>query len=181
MTIGFFLNYLFSICVPLISLGTLGALAWLLLPDAPFGGGAPAPVAKPLMTRREQAMLVVLEQMLPAYRFHAQVSMGAIMAAPKPVGRRRYASDRNAFSQKIVDFVVEDRTTGKIVALIEVDDSTHNASRDLKRDAMTASAGYRTIRIPHSAAPTVAGVMDQIQPLRNVMLKVSQSVTERDV
>lgn len=128
--------------------------------------GPPAPVAKPLMTRREEAMLVVLEQILPMYRFHAQVAMGALLKVPARVGHRTSPADRNAFSQKIVDFVVQDPTTGKVVALIEVDDRTHNAATDRIRDAMTAGAGYRTFRIPASARPSIPTLLAIIGCLR---------------
>src|SRR3546814_10067177 len=93
----------------------------------------------PLMTRREEAMLVVLEELFPMYRFHAQVAMGALLKAPARPGQRSSPADRNAFSQTIVDFVVQDPTTGKIVALIEVDDCSHSAARKRIRDAMTRS------------------------------------------
>lgn len=116
--------------------------------------GPPAPPAKTFLTRREQAMLVALEQVLPAYRAHAQVSMGALLAAPKRPGRRPHPSDRNAFSQKIVD----------IIALIEVDDFSHNILRDRARDALTACAGYTTIRTPASTKPS--GVLAAVGHLR---------------
>src|SRR3546814_3252529 len=70
-------------------------------------------------------------------------------------GQRSSPADRNAFSQKIVDFVVQDPNTGKIVALIEVDDWSHSAARNRIRDVMTAGAGYRTFHIPASARPTI--------------------------
>ena len=69
------------------------------------------------------------------------------------------------FSQKIVDFVAQDRATGNIVALIEVDDRTHNPLRDARRDAMTAGAGYATIRIPGSVRPTFHEVRDRVAAL----------------
>ncbi|WP_232474347.1 hypothetical protein [Sphingomonas sp. MA1305] len=73
-----------------------------------FGLGrvAPGPVAKPLLTDREAAMLLVLEELLPTARIHAQVAMGALLRAPPAPGRRTLSSDRNYFSQKIVDFVI---------------------------------------------------------------------------
>ena len=52
-------------------------------------------------------MLIVLEEIFPMYRFHAQVAMGALLKDP---------------------------TTGRVVALIEVDDGSHNAARDRIRD-----------------------------------------------
>lgn len=130
----------------MIAVGAIIMLRGLTPSPAPRQG-IPRPVAKRFMTARELAMLDVLERCLPQYRFHAQVSMGALLnAAPNP-SRRRVPSDRNAFAQKIVDFVAQDRATGAIVALIEVDDAMHNLERDGKRDAMTEHAGYRTVRI----------------------------------
>ncbi len=114
---------------------------------------APRPVARRFMTARELAMLDALERCLPEYRFHAQVAMGALLKAPPRLVGKTTPADRNAFSQKIIDFVAQDRATGAIVALIEVDDSSHDADKDRRRDAMTAHAGYRTIRIGRSVQP----------------------------
>jgi hypothetical protein len=135
----------------LVALGCIGLLIKALTGGS--SGRKPAPVAKPFMTRREMAMLDILERLVPECRFHAQVSMGALLDAPKVMGKARHASDRNAFSQKIVDFVMQDRRTGAIVALIEIDDSSHTPDRDRVRDIMTAGAGYRTVRIGRSVQP----------------------------
>ena len=59
----------------------------------------------------------------------------------------------------------QDRATGNILALIEVDDRTHNPIRDARRDAMTAGAGYATIRIPGSVQPTFSEVRDRVAAL----------------
>lgn len=123
------------------------------------------PVARRFMTPRELAMLDILERCLPQYRFHAQVSMGALLnAAPNPL-RRRMPSDRNAFAQKIVDFVAQDRSTGAIVALIEVDDATHNAERECARDEMTRGAGYPTVRISRAVPARFQDVRAVVLPL----------------
>ncbi|WP_368040040.1 DUF2726 domain-containing protein [Sphingomonas bacterium] len=130
----------------------------IMLQGAGLRLGPPRPVAKRFLTKREQAMLATLERVLPQCRIHAQVAMGALLTAPDSPFRRRRLSDRNAFSQKIVDFVAQDRTNGAIVALIEVDDWSHVLSRDMARDAMTFRAGYQTVRIPAHARPTFADV-----------------------
>lgn len=72
---------------------------------------------------------------------------------------------RNRFSQKIVDFVIEDRATGGILALVELDDRSHDALRDRQRDAMTASAGYRTIRLA-AGRINQADIAARLQPLQ---------------
>lgn len=100
-------------------------------------------------------MLLVLEQLLPGCRVHAQVAMGALLAPPDHKERTVAHWERNAYAQKIADFVVQDRTAGEVLTLVEVDDQSHNSKRDRERDAMTSAAGYRTVRIPGSVKPTV--------------------------
>ena len=78
------------------------------------------------------------------YRFHAQVAMGALLKDP---------------------------TTGRVVALIEVDDGSHNAARDRIRDTMTGAAGYRPFRIPASVRPTIPAVLRIVHPLREDLVQ----------
>jgi hypothetical protein len=131
---------------------------------------APDIAARPFLTAREQAMLDTLEELLPGYRLHAQVAMGALLTVRGSAGRKVSPADRNSFSQKIVDFVVQDRATGQIVALIEVDDASHRPSADRARDAMTGKAGYRTFRIPGRIQPDLAQVRPHLQTLIGPMV-----------
>jgi very-short-patch-repair endonuclease len=128
--------------------------------------GPPRPIAKRFLTARETAMLTTLERALPHCRIHAQVAMGALLQVPNNPLRKRKLSDRNAFSQKIVDFVAQDRATGAILALIEVDDRSHHAARDRVRDEMTGYAGYRTVRIPGRVQPNYHDVVAFVGHLR---------------
>ncbi|RIA46260.1 uncharacterized protein DUF2726 [Hephaestia caeni] len=152
--------------LPILGLAVSAAVILSLLRGLTGGLGPPAPVAKPFMTKRERAMLAAIEQILPMYRIHAQVAMGALLRIPSRPGRRSTPADRNAFSQKIVDFVVEDPATGAVVALIEVDDGSHRFDRDRKRDEMTAGAGYRTLRVPATARPAVPEILRFVGVLR---------------
>jgi len=107
--------------------------------------------SKPLMTRNEREFISRLERALPECRIHSQVCMGALVKPSFPEGSTRksrsiYRSVRNRFAQKMIDFVVEERATGRILTLVELDDSSHNPYRDSRRDAITMAAGYRTIR-----------------------------------
>jgi len=128
--------------------------------------GPPRPIAKRFLTPRETAMLTTLERALPHCRIHAQVAMGALLQVPNNPLRKRKLSDRNAFSQKIVDFVAQDRATGAILAPIEVDDRSHHAARDRVRDEMTGYAGYRTVRIPGRVQPNYHDVVAFMVHLR---------------
>ncbi len=114
-----------------------------------------------LLTDSEARVLNFLEIALPAHRIFAQVSMGALLEAAE-ADRKLARSTRNRFAQKIVDFVVVSRSTFDVVAIVELDDRTHRADRDARRDAMTAAAGYVTIRIPSRPQPTSASVRDAV-------------------
>ena len=130
--------------------------------QAPFGVRA-----KTFMTPPERKMADLLDLSLPGFRIHAQVAMGAILDARAHVKGADRLRIRGRFSQKIVDFVVESRSTGEIIALVELDDRTHVPARDQQRDAMTIEAGYRTVRFHRDSWPTTALVRSQILPKQN--------------
>jgi hypothetical protein len=134
----------------LLALIILAAVVKASSPGAHF-------IRKPLLTEAEMRVLGYLEAALPLHRVMVQVSMGALLRAGEKDQRRARAT-QNRFAQKIVDFVIVTRDTAEVVALIELDDRTHRAARDAKRDAMTAAAGYRTIRIPSRPRPDESSV-----------------------
>lgn len=102
---------------------------------------------KSLLTANELEFLGRLEAAAPELRFCPQVSMGALLdpAVSRNDGKAYYRM-RGMFSQKIVDFVAQRRSDGAILAIIELDDRTHDGNRDARRDSMLASAGYKVIR-----------------------------------
>lgn len=108
----------------------------------------------PLMTNAERRVIAYIEDALPGARIHAQVSMGAIMQPARGLDPRSATITRNRFSSKRVDFLAEDRATGEVIAIIELDDWSHNSANDTWRDRMTARAGYQTIRLPNGERHT---------------------------
>jgi hypothetical protein len=135
--------------------------------------------AKALLTERERAARAIIERVLPHSRVHVQVSMGALLQPKGGFGRSEAMRTRNRFSQKIVDFVIEDRASGAILALVELDDRSHDAARDRKRDAMTATAGYRTIRLS-AGRLTTADIATRLRPLQSSNAGTSVSATRSD-
>jgi hypothetical protein len=123
------------------------ALIGLLVVLKGAGGGTLPVIARRLMTAREREVIILIEDAVPRCRVHAQVAMGALLDAKKGLSRNDHASVRNRFNRKIVDFVLEDKASGDVLALIELDDRTHNAAKDRSRDEITKAAGYRTIRL----------------------------------
>lgn len=129
-----------------------GAVALLILISNGLGNTdwlSPKPKvrSKTFLTKTEREALRHIEAALPWCRIHAQVAMGALVQPLSNLSRSNFQRERVKFSQKIVDFVAEDRSSGKIIFLIELDDRTHDVCRDAKRDRITAVAGYRTIRL----------------------------------
>lgn len=140
-----------AILLLLIIFGILAALA-----IARRGEASPDFVAKTFLTPNEMEFLQRLETALPEMRIHAQVAMGALLdpAVRRGEDASRHSSVRNRFAQKICDFVLQSRKTGKVVAIVELDDRTHRVEKDASRDAMTAQAGYRTIRWQSKSKPS---------------------------
>ncbi|MFC0205310.1 DUF2726 domain-containing protein [Novosphingobium soli] len=152
---------LVGMMVPLLILIGLVALlkGFLARPSGPTLDVRPVP----LMTNIERRTMTYIEGALPWARIHAQVSMGAILAPRKGLNRSQSTTVRNRFSSKRVDYVVEDRASGKVVLLIELDDRYHRPDQDARRDRMMAAAGYATLRLPGSEQPTRESVHRHIR------------------
>jgi hypothetical protein len=149
----------------------VGAIGFVVLKEklAAQGSGAESSKdrfkAKPLLTPNELEFLGRLEAAVPELRICPQVAMGSILDpdVPRSDGKA-YMRLRGMFAQKFVDFVAQDRKTGAVVAIIELDDRTHKADKDAKRDAMLASAGYKTVRWQSKAKPDAAAIRAELMP-----------------
>jgi len=100
-------------------------------------------VKKEFLTEHEIKFYYMLKNILPEMNIMCQVSLGALLRNSTNFWKRGF------FDQKIADFVITDQKL-KVVAIIELDDPSHDAKgrreKDEKRDAMLQSAGYRTLR-----------------------------------
>jgi very-short-patch-repair endonuclease len=122
---------------------------------------------KPLMTRVEREVLGHLEAAVPWCRVHAQVCLGALLQPSRWLPRRTRSRQRYGYAMLIVDFVLDDRRTGDVVALVELDDRYHDRARDRDRDRLTSRAGYLTIRLPASEYPTRTAVLARVSAALN--------------
>lgn len=114
--------------------------------------------AKPILTANEREFFYRLVGALPQYHIFPQVSFSAILKPGKSTsGKERY-SNLGRFNQKTADFVVCAPQTLEVLAVIELDDSTHNADKDRKRDQILDCAGYRTIRFQSRKKPSEAEI-----------------------
>ena len=114
------------------------------------------------LTQVEHETLGHLETAFPEFRVHCQVSMGALISPERFLNRHDALWTHRLYAQKIIDYVLQDRRSGKVIALVELDDWTHLLRRDHARDVLTRSAGYRTVRLPASLRPTLRSVQEAI-------------------
>jgi Protein of unknown function (DUF2726) len=113
---------------------------------------------KALLTSNETEFFQRLQRALPSYHVFPQVSFAALLTDDGKLSAKARWSVRAQFDRKIADFVICERGSLHVVALIELDDRTHSASADRKRDAITNAAGYRTIRFQSKQKPSEAEI-----------------------
>ena len=166
-------NFLAFAVIAVIAFAVLKACMGSLSGKA--GKGSPEFKAKPFLTPNELEFLGRLEAAVPEYRFHAQVAMGALLdPAVSRKDAQEYFRVRGMIAQKIVDFVAQSRKDGRIKTIIELDDRTHDSEKDAKRDAMLASAGFRTIRWNSKTKPDIAAIRAQLVPALGAIANLRQ-------
>ena len=108
-------------------------------------GPWPYYLTKPL-SEPEQVLYHRLLRALPDHMVLAQVQLSRLLGVKKG---KNFVAWNNRINQKSVDFVVC-RRDSSVVAVVELDDSTHDrASRrtaDAQKDKALASAGVKVIR-----------------------------------
>jgi very-short-patch-repair endonuclease len=87
-----------------------------------------------------------------------QVSFAALLTDDGKLSRNARWNLRAKFDRKIADFVICERGSLKVLALIELGDRTHIASADRQRDAITKAAGYQTFRFQSKQKPSEAEI-----------------------
>lgn len=110
---------------------------------------------KPLLTENEMEFFGRLLTALPDYHVFPQVAFRAIMSPYSRSSSKNYAKEFSSIGSKHCDYLICSRDTLRVIAIIELDDKTHVASKDKIRDSMTKSAGYKTIRFESRNKPSV--------------------------
>jgi very-short-patch-repair endonuclease len=119
---------------------------------------------RPVMTPNETEFYGRIVRALPGLHVCPQVAMHAIIEPTSTNSKTRLVDFRRV-SQKVVDYAVFD-AQWTVVALIELDDRTHVASRDAVRDSYTAAAGIQTLRYRSRAKPLEAQITADVQAIQ---------------
>ena len=114
--------------------------------------------SKPLLTDNELEFFNRLTRALPRYYVFPQVALGAIMDANPDLPAKQRWIIRSHFDRKIADFIICEPRTLRVLAIVELDDRTHNTRRDRERDAITQAAGIRTLRYSSREKPSVVEI-----------------------
>jgi Protein of unknown function (DUF2726) len=103
-----------------------------------------------IMRYGEQRFFRRLSEALPEYHIFPQVSFNVLITHAPHIYGTYINSVRQKFHHKFVDFVVCERATMKVFAVVEYDGSGHNNKNDAYRDEMLQSVGYRVERFSES-------------------------------
>jgi very-short-patch-repair endonuclease len=100
--------------------------------------------AQTILTDNELEFFHRIRRSVPDLYVFPQVAMSALMRAVGADNKTRRAAS-NAIAQKRVDFAIYSKEM-TLLCIVELDDKTHSAEKDAKRDDMLKSAGIQTVR-----------------------------------
>ena len=106
-----------------------------------------------LFSEAERHFFLVLKQILSdEYEIFAKVRIADILTPDHALSRRNWNSAFYKISSKHFDYVLCDKETLAVVAVIELDDSSHNQSKTRSRDIFVEkaceTAGLKLVRFP---------------------------------
>lgn len=161
------MNHFLVTAAPFILAGALCLAFWAVARLGPKTLGRVPVRARRLITPNELEFLRRLRRALPEFEVLPQVSMGALLDADLPAGHPRIWTIRRMFSMKMVDFVICEPTSLQVVAVVELDDQSHDEKyeKDAHRDLLLASAGIATLRWESRAKPTEAAIAARVRNL----------------
>lgn len=134
---------------------------------------------QPFMTISEKAIYQRICDVLPEYRVFPQVSMSALVAT-----RAGVDIAREKIAQKYVDFAILDEGFN-VVAIIELDDPTHEKPErkkaDAEKDYALKTAGIRIARIKKSnvSADAIRKVIDLTKRQWNTPTRKKAAVAQK--
>lgn len=121
---------------------------------------------KPILTEHEKGFFPCLLDALPQHHVFPQVSLDAVMQTAAGLSNGAACSLRNSFSQKHPDFVICEKGSLKVVAIVELDDSWHDAEKDAERDKMLGAVKYPVLRFTDKDKPWREAIAKKFSDLK---------------
>jgi hypothetical protein len=118
-------------------------------------------VRKNLLTPTELIFFKRLQAAFPDVLICPQLALAAVVDIPAKFNQGQYKHvNRAGFAAKFADFAIVDPDSGEVLAIIELDDHTHDGparqAEDAARDAMLAQVGIEVYRFDARKMPQVA-------------------------
>lgn len=132
------------------------SIASLIFKTVGEAGGARYEARIALLSSPEQQLYWLLVKALPEHVVMAQVAFSRILMTRGGDSKENFSKFGRA-KQKVADFVVCSKDF-KMLAVIELDDSSHSRDKDERRDAILREAGLRTMRWNVRGMPDTAEI-----------------------
>lgn len=140
--------------------------------DSGKNGGTALPYIQKerLLSNAELSFYQVLKSILrDNVTLFAKVRIADVVGLKNGLDTKSKMSHLGRIAQKHVDFVITDAKTSKIIAAIELDDSSHKSERGQKRDVFVnkvfCSAGIPLIRFPAKSGYKLQDLMSHLEHL----------------
>ena len=127
------------------------ALLVLVLVLALFWARRPRYRRQPIMTANEREFYGRLVAACPDCQIWPQVPILALVRPEAKEGTRAFWLAFRMISNTRVDWVIA--RDMEVLAIVELDDRTHDARKDARRDQVLKSCGYRVIRFGSKNRP----------------------------
>ncbi len=115
---------------------------------------------QPIMTANEREFYHRLLKALPDCEIWPQVPILALLRPEAKEGTRVFWMAFRQISNMRVDWVIAQDL--EVLAVIELDDRSHDAKRDARRDQILKSCGYRVIRFQSNRRPDPQEIHDAV-------------------
>lgn len=148
---------------------------------AQAGAGRVYEAVPALLTPAERSFFGVLQQAVASdYQIFAKVRLADIVRPVRSPSRSGWQYAFNRITGKHVDFVLCDPSSLDVVAVIELDDRTHQSFerglRDSLVDSALADALIPVLRVPARQFYSPAQIREQVQSLLRADEKVTNKV-----
>ena len=115
---------------------------------------------QPVMTANEREFYGRLVAACPDCQIWPQVPILALVRPDAKTGTRAFWLAFRAISNTRVDWVIA--RDMEVLAVVELDDRSHDPRKDARRDQVLRSCGYRVIRFASHRRPTPQQIRDAV-------------------
>jgi len=134
----------------------------------PAGKGYSYRKSARLFTAAERSFLGVLDHAVDGeYRVFGKVRVADVIIPAKGMSRKNWRIAFNKISAKHFDYVLCSKDKLEVIAVIELDDKSHNSKKAIKRDALLenacSSADLKLIRFQAKSSYQINSVREKIE------------------